>query len=163
MSSTDIPEFEKSLFTYEDKPVLLTMLSGGFFISIVLYFIFSRVVKSLSIPGSNFIPMTIGIIVLIISFLASRGFDVQIIINTKSGWVQATSKTQYWEGYAHEIKSFIVLQRESPMNNDTSYIDYKLYLELDDGSNYEVPLITNLAIEAIDVIEKTKSISLTNL
>ncbi|OLS28455.1 MAG: hypothetical protein HeimC2_06740 [Candidatus Heimdallarchaeota archaeon LC_2] len=158
MSSSDIPEFEKSIYIYEDKPVILTMISGGFFISIFLYFIFSRVVKSFSFPGSSIIPLAMAIMVLIISVLGARGFDVQIKINTKSGWIRATSKTQFWEGYPNDLKSLIVLQRERSMDNDTSYIEYKLYLEIDDGSHYEVPLITNLALEAMEVIEKAKSI-----
>ena len=157
MSSSDPPEFEKSIYTYEDKPVLATMISGGFFISLILYFIMSRIVRNLSFPGSNLIPIFVALIILAMSVMGARGFDVQITINTKSGWIHAESKSQYWEGYVHEAKSFLVLQRERHMNNDASYIDYKLYLEIDDGSKYEIPLISKIAIEAIHIIEKANA------
>ncbi len=154
MSSSETPEFEKSTYTYEDKPVLITMISGGFFIGLILYFIMSRVVSNLSFPGSNIIPILVFVIIIVMSVLSARGFDVQITINAKSGWIQATSKTQYWEGYIHQTKSLLVLQRERFVNDNTSYIEYKLHLELHDSSEYEVPLNTQIAIEAINAIEK---------
>lgn len=157
MSSSDPPEFEKSVYTYEDRPVLATMLSGGFFIGLVLYFIMSRIMRNMSFLGSNLVPSMIFIFIIIMSFLGARGFDVQITINTKSGWIQATSKTQYWEGYAHQTKSFLVLQRERSVTEDTSLIEYKLHLELDDNSKYEIPLNKKIAIQAINVIDKANS------
>lgn len=150
------PEYEDAVITFTDKPPLLTMMSGGLFMSIFLYFIFQRVTRDLTFPGSQFLPLGVAMVIILLSVIRSRQIDVTISINTKSGWIHGSNRTQFWEGYVHEAKSIIVLQRERSMNEETNYIEYKLLLELEDESTYEIPLITNQAEKAIEAIEKAK-------
>lgn len=154
---SDIPEYEEAVVTFIDKPQLLTMLSGGFFMSLFLYFVFQRVTQNLDFPGSGFFPIGVALLIILLSIVRARAIDVKITINTKSGWVHGSNRSQYWEGYIHDAEKIIVLQREQSVNETTSYIEYKLILELDDDSSYEILLNTDQARKAIETIDQAKA------
>ena len=154
---SDVPEYEEGVVTFIDRPPLLTMLSGGFFISIFLYFVFQRITQNVKFPGSSYLPMGVAITIILLSIVRGRATDVQITINTKSGWVHGSNRAQYWEGYIHDAENIIVLQRERSANDDASYIEYKLVLSLDDNSSYEILLNTDQARKAIEVIDQAKA------
>ncbi|MHA2028107.1 MAG: hypothetical protein ACW99Q_01840 [Candidatus Kariarchaeaceae archaeon] len=143
--------------TFVDKPSILTIMSGGIFLSIILYFIFQRIMQNYSFFGSNLLPFGIAAVIVILSFLMGNQVDVKIQINEQTGWIYAENRTQYWEGNYREVTQFLVLQREKEFDNERVYTEYKLYLELEDSTSYEIPLNNELARKAIDVIERIKS------
>lgn len=154
---SDIPEYEEAVVKFIDRPPMLTMLSGGFFMSLFLYFVFQRVTQNLDFPGSGFLPLGVAVAIILMSVVRARAVDALITINTKSGWIHGSNRTQYWEGYIHDAEKLIVLQREQSVNEDTSYIEYKLVLELEDNSSYEILLNTDTARKAIEAIEQAKA------
>ncbi|MHA2098282.1 MAG: hypothetical protein ACW99A_06320 [Candidatus Kariarchaeaceae archaeon] len=152
------PQINKNVVsTFVDKPSILTIMSGGIFLSIILYFIFQRIMQNYSFFGSNLLPFGIAAVIVILSFLMGNQVDVKIQINEQTGWIYAENRTQYWEGNYREVTQFLVLQREKEFDNERVYTEYKLYLELEDSTSYEIPLNNELARKAIDVIERIKS------
>lgn len=157
MSTEDAPAHEESEFIFEDKPVLLTMISGGLVMSLLLFFILKWSLGTIGVRQLEIIPWIASIYLLISTIRKGRVSDVVIKINTKTGWVYARNTMQFWEGYANELTRFEVLQRQEQNPRGDRYTRYKLFLELSDESTYEVPLLVVNVKDAIELVEKTKS------
>ncbi len=159
MSQGDPPLLENTVSEFEDKPIMATMVSGGFFIALILYFISDRLLSNVSSLNLQIIPPLVFIIIIISSIRKGLQIDVRIKINTRTGWIYAENRRQYWEGYINEVANFQVLQRQIETGPDKSIIKYKLHLELEDKSKYEIPLTYSQVAQAIsDIEEATNSI-----
>lgn len=152
--SDEPPILKDSKYAYEDKPVFATMLSGGIFIALVLYFLLNQFLKQF--PSSTILralPLVIAVLVVISSGIRGRQVDVLIEMNTANGWVKAQNRTHEWEGYFFDAEQMQVLQRESQVG-DNIMTEYKLYVKLHDQSEYSVPLRSDQAREALHNLEE---------
>jgi len=159
MSQGEPPLLENTVSVFEDKPIMATMVSGGFFIALILYFVTDRMISNFQFQNLDIFPPLFFIFIILASIRRGRQIDVKIEINSRTGWIHAESRRQYWEGYINEVEKFQVLQRQIDSDPNKSLVEYKLFLELEDKSTYEIPLTYSQAAQAIpDIEEMTKSV-----
>ncbi|MHA2504567.1 MAG: hypothetical protein ACXAE3_17065 [Candidatus Kariarchaeaceae archaeon] len=154
MASQEPPAYQNTEFVYEDKPNLATLLSGGIFLGLAVYFIAGLTLGAFGVEIA-IIQWIMALFPVIISLRMGTTANVTIKIDIKTGFVVAKNKSYTYEAYAHEPEIFMVLEKTSTANGK-SYKDYKLSLKADDETTFDIPLDPSQAAKAIDVIEKAK-------
>jgi hypothetical protein len=147
----------QEIISFQDKPIVATMISGGITIAVFVFFIVRWSISNLPIPYRELVPYLTSILIIVYSIRRSLIPDTTIQINTSTGWVFTQTKSKYWEGFADEPPTFLVLQRDTINNRAESYTQYKLYLELDDQSFFEVSLHPSKVSHAIQTVDLAKS------
>ncbi len=149
-------KMENDVVSFEDKPVLATMISGGIIISVIFYFVIKWFLSSFHLTDSYIIPLVCASIVMLISIGRSRIVDVLIQIDMQSGMIYAHDRLTNWEGNINAVEKIIVLQRQIQGRSDTIITEFKLYLEVDKNIKYEIPLLTSVAKSTIELLEDLK-------
>ena len=157
MSSDDTPVLEESEFKYEARPEAITLMIGGIIMGVVVFYAFRWALNLGGFDQFEIIPWLAAGALFLTTVKSSLVADTVITINTKSGWIYARDKHQFWEGYANELDRFLVLQREIRDPRGELHTNYKLYLELPDESKYEVEIDVLETVKVIEIIEQAKA------
>lgn len=150
------PAYEESSVKFVDQPHIATMLSGGIFLAIVVFFILQWFLSTLEIEQFSIVKFIIAGGVIVTSIYMGITPDVIIKMNTKTGYIKAETSTIQWEGYANEAEQFLVLQKRSVGRNGQQFTDYKLSLQVDEETTFEIPLKVSQVRNAINSVEETK-------
>ena len=145
----------KDIMSFEDGPNLLTMLSGGVLVAVIVYFITGFFLQTFKIE-LEIIRYFMAAFVILLSLKMGTSADVKITINTTSGWLIARGEGIIYEGYAVEPDHLIVLQKQTVGVNNEPVTEYRLSLKIDDETELNIPLDINQVRNAIQTIEQAK-------
>lgn len=157
MSTEDPPDHEESEFIFEDKPILLTIISGALVVGTIVFVILRWMVGNFGISQLEILPWIVSIYLITSTIRKGMISDVVIKINTKTGWIYVRNTIQFWEGFANDLTKFEVLQRQEQNPRGDRYTRYKIFIELSDETSYEIPILIVDVKNVMEIVEKSKS------